>query len=89
LVEVLGKSEAATMMEHIPIGGWASIATKDDLRQLELRLGGKMESLESRLESKMETLDARSSARSWRIAVAVNVPAVMAAVALAYAASRF
>lgn len=39
-VEVFGEAEAATLMEHLPLGGVSSLATKDDLKILgaELRL---------------------------------------------------
>jgi hypothetical protein len=39
-VEVFGEAEAATLMDHLPVGGVSSLATKDDLRILgaELRL---------------------------------------------------
>ncbi len=30
-VKVLGEAEAMTLMEHLPIGGIANLATKDDL----------------------------------------------------------
>lgn len=39
-VEVFGEAEAETLMEHLPLGGVSSLATKDDLKILgaELRL---------------------------------------------------
>ena len=39
-VEVFGEAEAATLMEHLPLGGVSNLATKDDLKILgaELRL---------------------------------------------------
>jgi hypothetical protein len=38
LQEVLGESEAATLMEHLPPVGWADVATKRDLDHLKLDL---------------------------------------------------
>ncbi len=65
-----GEREADTLMEHLPPGGWTTLATKDDLRQLE------------------ERLEARMEASMLKIALAVNVPSIMAAVGLAFAATR-
>ncbi len=70
MARVHGEGEADTLMEHLPPGGWTTVATKDDLRQLEERL-------ETRLEAKM-----------LKTALAVNVPSIMAAVGLAFAATR-
>jgi hypothetical protein len=38
LSEVLGRQEAGTLMEHLPPGGWADVATKQDVEALGLRL---------------------------------------------------
>ena len=65
-----GEREADTLMEHLPPGGWMTLATKEDLHHLEARL-------EARLEAKM-----------LKTALVVNVPSIMAAVGLAFAAAR-
>ncbi len=31
LIELLGDERAATLMEHLPPGGWDKVATKDDV----------------------------------------------------------
>ena len=31
LIELLGDERAATLMEHLPPGGWDNVATKDDV----------------------------------------------------------
>lgn len=38
LEEVLGREQAATLMEHLPPVGWADVATKRDLDVLEFKL---------------------------------------------------
>ena len=44
LIDRLGDEAAATLMEFLPPGGWENVATKDDLRLVEERLTGKIES---------------------------------------------
>lgn len=77
LAKVHGQDEADTLMEHLPPGGWATMATKDDLRQ-EVR----------HLELKMETMEARLEAKILRTALTVNIPSILAAVGLSFAATR-
>lgn len=48
----LGARPAATLMAHLPPVGWADVATKHDLHQLELRL-------EARFETRFESVDRR------------------------------
>ncbi len=38
LEEILGPEQASTLMEHLPPVGWADVATKRDLDQLEARM---------------------------------------------------
>jgi hypothetical protein len=49
LQEILGTEAAAILMEHLPPGGFAQLATKDDLRAVEERLGLKMDALRHEL----------------------------------------
>ena len=57
---------AVVLMEQL-------LATKDDIRALELR---------------MEAMEARLDSRIFRTALLVNVPPIMAAVGLSFAATR-
>ncbi len=49
LVELMGRTHTATLMEHLPPTGWGDVATKADLDHLEERIQLRMEALEHRL----------------------------------------
>jgi hypothetical protein len=52
--QLLGEEQANTLMSLLPPVGWADVATKDDLHQLEARLDGRFAELESRVEARLE-----------------------------------
>jgi hypothetical protein len=54
LKRVLGDDEGITLMELLPPVGWADVATKHDLLQLEARMDLRFESMEHRFEAKLE-----------------------------------
>lgn len=59
LESVLGDEDAATLMDHLPEGGWEEVATKSDLRALGSELRGEMSELRSDL--KTDIADLRTS----------------------------
>lgn len=77
LEEVIGKEYAETIMSLLPPVGWADVATKHDLRQLE-----------ERFETKLEAMESRINERILRTALTVNIPTILASFALAFTAVR-
>lgn len=52
--QLLGEEQANTLMSLLPPVGWADVATKDDLHQLEARMDVRFAEMESRLEARLE-----------------------------------
>lgn len=80
LEEVLGSQDAATLMEHLPPGGWADLVTN---QSLDLRF----EALDFRLEALEHRLRADMRDQVQRI-VFWFVPTMLTGVGLAFAAAR-
>ena len=59
LEEILGHDHATILMEHLPPVGWADVATKHDLDQLEGRIDARFDVMETRTDSRFEQLEAR------------------------------
>ena len=73
LVELMGRTHTATLMERLPPTGWGDVATKADLDHLEQRIQLRMEALEHRLTSVVE-----SRARQTNAALLGTVLSLMA-----------
>ena len=87
LEEVLGRKQAATLMEHLPPVGWADVATKRDLETLEIRVSAGFE----RVDARFDRLEGEMSARmaEWaRTVLYANLGAMVATASLAFAAAR-
>jgi hypothetical protein len=61
--EHMGQERAATMMNLVPPVGWAEVATRHDLDELDGRLTTRIDALESKLDARFETLETRFEAR--------------------------
>ena len=84
LESMLGRAEADTLMSLLPPVGWADVATRQDLAQLEARLDMKIDALGDtlRAEWRQALLDLM------RTMVVANVTTMVALVSLTYAAVR-
>ncbi len=56
LESVLGDEDAATLMDHLPPGGWDEVATKTDLREVASELRGEIAELRGELKADLADL---------------------------------
>ncbi|HEX6262158.1 MAG TPA: hypothetical protein VF097_04850 [Actinomycetota bacterium] len=76
VVEILGEEEAVILMAHLPPGGYPNFATKQDLLDLEERLGTRFEILEHRVR-----------AHTLRVVLTTNLVSVGVLAGVAFAAT--
>ena len=62
LEEVLGLEAATTLIEHLPPAGWAEVATKHDLANLEQRIELRFD----RVDERFNAIDERFKGLDWR-----------------------
>ena len=59
LDDTLGTDAADTLMGYLPPVGWADVATKTDLKHLELRLESRIDRLDARINGLDASIDGR------------------------------
>ncbi len=81
---VIGKEPADTMMALLPAVGWADVATKEDLRNLEERLTLRMENTERRI---LQEVHQQIASLSKTMAISIVV-AIATVAGLAFGAAQ-
>ena len=95
LDELMGPDVASTLVQHLPPGGWADVATRHDLSQLEDRLTHRFDALltrqvsDLRAEMHAEIGAVRSDMQAMtRTYILGNVGLVVTVAAIAFGAAR-
>lgn len=63
VAEAMSEESAETLMEYLPPVGWADVATKRDLGELEARTALRLDEMERRFEIRLDGTDQRFEAR--------------------------
>lgn len=87
LEEKLGTGVADALMQHLPPVGWAEVATKHDLAQLEARLELRFARIDERFARQDEHIDARIHAEINRLLLFL-FPAMLTGLGLAAVIGR-
>jgi len=86
---LMGKKKAETMMALLPPVGWGDVATRRDLDAHDALNRQEFGALRAASKAEHEALESRINERIMRTALTVNIPSILAAVALSFAATRF
>ena len=85
---LVGRKKAETMMALLPPTGWGDVATRRDLEAHEASNRQEFEAVRARSKAEHEALEARLNAQIMKTALMVNIPSILAAVGLSFAATR-
>ena len=96
---MLGRKKAETLMALLPPVGWGDVATRRDLESHQALMKGALEShqalmrgaLESHqkaTESALAAMKSDINAQIWRTALVVNLPTLLAAIGIGFAATN-
>lgn len=100
---LMGKKKAETMMALLPPTGWGDVATRRDLNAIDQRFEAidrrfdavhrELDAIKRELDQKTDkrdlaALESRVNAQIMRTALTVNIPAILAAFGLSFAATH-
>lgn len=88
LQELMGDRRAETMMKLLPPTGWGDVATRRDLEAHQVATRRDLEAHQRATELALAAMKSDINAQIWRTALVVNLPTLLAAVGLTFAATR-
>jgi hypothetical protein len=70
--EHMGQERAATMMNLVPPVGWADVASRHDLEELDARLTTRIDALETKIDARFDANDHKFEALEHRFEAKLN-----------------